>query len=808
MPAFDFHLRTTSRWQLGLLVSVLVWCRPVDAETFSTGVRPILERRCVRCHGPDEQNGDVRLDTLSPDLVNHPADAETWHDALTAINLGEMPPADEPPLTKAERTTLVDWLTVEIDRAIKSKRSTGGQSVLRRLNRVEYQNTMRDLLGLDIDYAKNLPPDESSEDGFKNNGAALRMSAMQLEYYLQSARSALQRTIIEGPAPPVVEHRATETVEDKGKGNWTHRLGRTGVFVVRVPEFPDEGEFVVRIKARAEIPEQAPYPRMHVTLGYRADTQTPSRSVGVVDVSALSAEEFEFRGRIEEFPRQSRTQSKYPGLLIWIRNAYTDGLPAPPAKQVALDQIGKKRTRTKTVWEEDPSFPKIIVEAVEFTAPVYHAWPHEHHTRILGTQPVSKQTEHSSAEQALRRFLPRAFRRPVRDEDVNALLAFFTTIRPTVDTFEEAMRETLAMALISPDFLYRIEPTGGSDRRLDGYELASRLSYFLWNSMPDDQLFQRAADGSLSEPDVLKVEVSRMLDSPRSRSFVEEFSDQWLDLAGINRIAINPNYYPDFDTELKADMLHETQHFFAEVLSKDLSALSFLQADFAMLNEPLARHYGLSGPRGSSFERVTMPEARTGGLLTQASVLLANSTGEDSHPIERGVWLRTALLNDPPAPPPPNVPNLDNEGIDTALLPLRQQLELHRENAACAHCHERIDPWGVALEEFDAVGLRRTSILRRSGKREQQHPVEAFAELPDGHTVCGAEELANYLVEHQSRTFANALTTKLLTYALCRTLELQDEPTIDALTDEFVQSDYSLRTLIEAIVASEPFLNR
>ena len=808
MPASAFHLFLRSQGRLWFLFSVIVLCRPVEAATFSAEVRPILERRCVRCHGQKEQNGDVRLDTLSPDLINHPADAETWHDALTAINLGEMPPADEPPLTKAERTTLVDWLTVEIDRAIKSKRSTGGRAVLRRLNRVEYQNTMRDLLGLDVDYAKNLPPDESSEDGFTNNGAALRMSAMQLEYYLQSARSALQRVIVEGPAPPVVTHEATETVADKGKGNWTERLGRTGVFVARIPEFPDEGEFVVRIKARAEIPEQAPYPRMHVTLGYRADTQTPSRSVGVVDVSSLSAEEFEFRGRIEEFPLQSRSQSKYPGMLIWIRNTYTDGLPAPKPKQVAVDQEGKKRKRTRTVWEEDPSFPKIVVESVEFTAPVFHSWPPAHHTRILGAQPVSEQTEHSAAEEALRRFLPRAFRRPVQDEDVQALLAFFTTVRPTVDTFEEAMRETLAMALISPSFLYRVEPTGESAGRLDDYELSSRLSYFLWNSMPDDELFQRADDGSLSEPDVLKAEASRMLDSPRSWSFVEQFSDQWLDLAGVNRIAVNPNYYPDFDTDLKVDMLHETQHFFAEVLSRDLSALCFLQSDFAMLNEPLARHYGISGPRGSAFERVELPEARPGGLLTQASILLANSTGEDSHPIERGVWLRTALLNDPPAPPPPNVPNLDNEGVDTALLPLRQQLELHRENAACAHCHERIDPWGVALEEFDAVGLRRTSILRRSGKREQQHPVEALAELPDGHTVSGAEELANYLVEHQSRTFAKTLTTKLLTYALCRTLELQDEPTIDALTDKFENSDYRLRTLIEAIVTCEPFLNR
>ena len=808
IPTSARHSLFSCQRDVWLVVSFFVSCHSVSAETFSDEVRPILERRCFRCHGSEEQNGSVRLDTLSADLVSQSADAESWHDALNAINLGEMPPGDEPPLTKAERTAVVDWLTVAIDRAIKSKRETGGRVVMRRLNRVEYQNTMRDLLGLDIDYARDLPPDELSEDGFANNGAALRMSAMQLNYYLQSARSALRRTIVDGPEPTVFEHHATETVADKGRENWTHRLGRTGVFVARVSDFPDEGEFVIRVKARAEVPENAPLPQMEVTLGYRADTQTPSKPVGLIDVSSPVAREFEFRGRIEEFPLQSRTQSKYPGLLIWIRNSYTDGLPAPEPRQVPTVENGKKRKRTTPVWDEDPDFPKIVIESVEFTAPVFLTWPPHHHRRILPARPKASHEERSVAESALRQFMNRAMRRPVEDDAVQAMLGYFTTVRPTVERFEEAFRETLAMVLISPEFLYRIESSRESNAALDGYELASRLSYFLWNTMPDDRLFELASDGALLEPEILKGEVSRMLESPRSWSFVEEFSNQWLDLSGINRVAINPNYYPDFNTDLKADMQRETQHFFAEVLHEDLSALSFLQSDFALLNQPLAAHYGISGPRGSSFERVTLPaDARRGGLLTQASILLANSTGEDSHPIERGVWIRTALLDDPPAPPPPNVPNLDNEGIDTALLPLRQQLELHRENAACAHCHERIDPWGVALEEFNAVGLRRTSILRRSGKREAQHPVEASAELPDGHTVRGVDELTRYLVEHQSHAFAKALTTKLLTYALGRTLELRDEATIDVLTSEFIQSDYRLKRLLEAIVMSEPFLN-
>ena len=777
-----------------------------SAIDFDSDVRPILAQHCVRCHGPDEQNGMVRIDELSSDLVTHPVDAETWHDALNAINLGLMPPEDETPLTKAERSTLVDWMTTEIQRAIKSKRGRGGQVVMRRLNRVEYNNTMRDLLGLDIDYAKNLPADETSAEGFKNNGAALRMSAMQLEYYLQSARSALAQAIVEGDAPEVHRHQSTETVSDKVKDNWNNRLGRTGVFVARVGKFPDEGEFLIRVHARAEIPARSPYPQMQVRLGYRADTQTPSREVGSIDITSSESHLFEFRGRLEEFPVQSRTQSKYPGMLIWIRNSFSDGRPTPKPKQIVVENDDpKKRKKKKTVWEEDPDFPKIVIERVEFQAPVFLSWPPKHHQQIIARQPDSSEQEIQVAEDTLRRFMTRAFRRPVDDASVDTMLNYFTTIRPTARSFEQAIRETLTMVLVAPDFLYRVESPG----TLNQFELASRLSYFLWNSMPDPRLYQLAEEGKLSDPQVLRDETRRMMHDERSWSFVREFSDQWLDLEGVHRVAINPNYYPDFDIGLKEQLRQESQHFFAEILRNDLSALNFLRSRFAMLNQPLAKHYGVSGPRGSEFERVDLSGTdRQGGLLTQGSVLLANSTGEDSHPIERGVWLRTALLNDPPSPPPPNVPNLDQEGVDAALMPLIQQLELHRENAACAHCHQRIDPWGIALEEFDAVGLVRDTVLRRSGRKEKRHPVESTTTLPDGKIVHNADELTTYLVEHQSDAFAKSLSSKLLTYALGRSLEISDRETVDKLTTQFVESDYRLPILIEAIVADNIFQQR
>lgn len=804
------RLRPKGMYWARLLCRVAIACLAVGfhllpAVPLDGPVKSILSRHCVACHGPELQNANVRLDNLSADFVRDRQAAETWHDVRNALNRGEMPPRGAPQLSASDRDALLDWLDAKIRDADSTRVAGAGSTVMRRMNRREYQNTMRDLLGLDIDYVRNLPPDEASPDGFTNNGSALRMSAQRLEHYLAAARRALGRAIVTGPAPAVFEHFAEETVIDKVRTlHWSNRLGRTGTFVARVPDFPDEGEFVLRVRARAELPEGAPYPRMSVSLGYRADTQTPSRTVGEVDVSEATAREFEFRGRVEEFPLQSRTQSKYPGLLIWVRNVYSDGKPPPLGEKVSFEENGK--TRQKMVWSEDPGFPAIFVEAVEFKAPVYESWPPQHHAMLLPRSSRPDGAERRLARDHLAAFMRRAYRRPVRHSDIRPVLRFFDEVRPTVTSFEEAMRETLAMVLVSPDFLYRIE-TGPAS--LDDYELASRLSYFLWSTMPDARLMELADRGRLSDPSTLRTEAMRMLDDPKARGFVEEFSDRWLDLAGVDRIAVNPNYYPGFDLSLKGDMREETQQFFATLLREDRSALNFLRSDFAVLNERMARHYGIAGPRGGEFEKVALNgPGRLGGLLTQASFLLSNSTGEDSHPVERGVWIRRALLGDPPASPPPAIPNLDTADEDLALLPLKRQLELHQDSDACARCHQGIDPWGIALEEFDAIGLRRSTVSRRVGDRVASHPVDAASVLPDGHHVDGAAGLADYLLEHRSRQFAGALTSKVLSYALGRSLERADERVVAELTDRFERAGYRLRELCAIIVTSEAFRKR
>lgn len=788
---------------------------------FKHEVYPVLKKHCFKCHGPEKQKSDLRLDTLSPDLLNDRPAAETWHDVLNALNLGEMPPEEETQLNDKDRQALIGWLTAEVKRAAEAQRKTGSGAALRRLNRVEYNNTMRDLLGIADDYARDLPPDSVSKDGFKNNGAALRISDMQLEYYLKAARNALARVIVTRPKPNVFHQKFTKTVQDKGRGEiWTNNLARWGTFVSRLEEYPEEGEFIVRVTARSVPSQTKGHPRLGVTVGFRADVSAPSRELTRVDVTSAESQTYEFRGRMEQFPLPSKTQSKYPGLLVWARNVYTDGTDPGRPKLVNVPQPkrekGEKKKKARKEWSypNDPDFPQIIVESLEFEGPIFAQWPPKHHTDILFESDLRDTDEPAYAREVMQRFISRAFRRPVESAEVESYFAYYKRIRGQTDSPEAALREALAMVLVSPDFLYLVEPASPDGKRtLSGHELASRLSYFLHATQPNAQLNDLAANGNLQHAETLTSQTRRMLKDDRAWQFIEQFTDQWLDLGAIDRVAINPEFYPDFDNDLKPEMRRETQRYFAEILRNDLSTLNLLDSQFAVLNEPLARHYGLKGPKGSAFQRVDLKaDDPRGGVLTHGAILLGNSTGADSHPVKRAVWLRDRLLNDPPAPPPPNVPALDEENPDVARLPVRQQLELHRMDPACADCHRGIDPWGVALESFGADGLWRNEILRKEkvGKRQKdiRIPVKSDATLPDGHKVSGIADLKRYLVVEKHGKFARALTSRLLAYALGRSLELGDADTVDALTRSFAANDHNLRTLIEEIVVSEPFTTK
>lgn len=774
---------------------------------FATKVLPILKLRCGQCHGDENQEGQIRFDQLSTDLLGDRAAAQTWRETLNVLNKDEMPPEGEPDLSNDERNTLTDWISAKIRHAIAKQASTGGRVVLRRLNRDEYQNTMFDLLGLEMDYARDLPPDGFSADGFRNDGRSLRLSAIQLEYYLQTARRALSRIIVTGPPPKVFRHQ----FEKSNVGGWrgptekSNRLERAQKFLVKIVDnYPETGEFRIRVKTRARLRANKGFPLLEVAVGYRPDTEVHFGVAAVKEVTSENLQQFEFGGRMENFPLPVRGQGKYPGLVIRLQNKYDDGTPIPrKLKEVTRD--GKK---TK-VFRQEPDLPQLLIESMEFEGPYYSTWPPKTHRDILFESELRNAHELEYVKSVLQRFMRRAYRRPATRLEVEEMLSFFTSLRRDYLWLEDAVRETLAMILIQPDFLYLMEPAGDTKRPIGDWELASRLSYFLWSSMPDERLFELAARGVLHEPAILQSETERMLRDDRAKQLPIHFAHQWLGLESVDYVSVDKDRYPRFREDLKVDMKNETIEFLAELIRTGESALQLIESDFTMLNEPLARHYGIDSVFGRGFRRVALAnESPRGGLLGHAGILLANSTGRDSHPIRRAVWIRDKLLNDPPAPPPPDVPDLDEGKPDFASLSIREQLEIHRDKESCASCHRNIDPWGITLENFDAIGLWRDTFRASRGKNdsnENEKQIDAEDKLPNGTIISGVSGLQAHLVSQRRHDIAESIVRRLLTYALGRSLELTDEAAIAVLVKKFEADEFNLRALIQDIVASRAF---
>jgi hypothetical protein len=797
-----------------LITLLLLPSTVTGRDVFQEDVRPLLEQHCFGCHGPEKQKGKIRLDQLDPDMVNGNA-AETWHDALNMLNRGEMPPEDEPQLSAGERRKLVGWLTSELRRAAEARRATGGQVVMRRLNRVEYHYTMTDLLGLEMDYSKDLPSDARSPEGFKNNGASLGMTALQIENYLKIARQALDFVLVEEEQG---ERKVTVLDRNKGRmkgpnsrrfaGDSSERLGRVNFWHGSFKDLPRTGRFSIRVKAYTDRKPGQPAPILSAQYGYFVSGLTLNimGDAGEVAVSSSTPEYYEIAGQPEFFPLPEAhvPGSKLNG-IITLQNALDDGEPPAQAVNEVIeekDKKGKIRKKKVKVFPEDPDFPRIIIESVEIIRNDYPSWPPPPHRRII--REGEELSDSQVLEKILARFLRRAWRRPVKGEEVNKWLAHYERMRKQAGTPVSALRETLSAALASSHFLYLSEPfRSDKPRKLNAHELATRLSYFLWSSMPDEELSALADSGRLLESKVLREQFARMLADEKADRFAGQFSMQWLDLEGVDRVAVNPQYYKDFDNALKPDMIAETQAFFREILHSNTSALQFLDADFTMLNARLAKHYGLKGPRSQEFERVSLHGTdRPGGVLGHASTHLAGSDGADSHPIKRAVWIREHLLHDPPNPPPPDVPSVEKSVPDFEKLSIREQLSVHREKEACADCHRNIDPWGIALEGYDAIGLSRQKTARR------RKPVSSETVLPGNHEISGLADLQKYLLNERRDQFARALVTKIFIYALGRSLRLEDELLIEGLSADFAKDGYRLHGLMKNIVTSRPFVSR
>ena len=831
---------------------------------FRRDVEPILKRTCVSCHGPEKQEGNIRLDTLDPDLFGGD-DVNWWIEVFAVLSNGEMPPADADALAEKERGQVIEWLSAELQVASAVRRLEHGHSSFRRMTRYEYKYALQDLLGLPYDFAKDLPPESTSEDGFQNSSELLHMSSIQFATYRELCRNALKQATVEGSQPtPIywgVSMGAAAAVEwakqdreleklrqrhkddpEKLKQELERRRAR---FRVR-PNNAHYKELATGRTARAHWsypgaryawkPSQS---RPEIPAEYDHVAIIPPRQKLIVEVGDRIPEKGTLRVRIRA-ARASVEDKRIPSLQLefgWqasndshasvrISDRDTPIAAGPEDPQfyqwdIPLSEIYPRNSVRKVNKMGDLPSPSeyvrfvnssvshgdIQIDYVEITAPLYEHWPPASHTRIfVASENADDETVY--AREVLTQFMTRAWRRPVTTLEVEQKLALFTKIRPACEHFEEAMIEVLATVLASPKFLYlvRSELSGQDERestveRLSDFELASRLSMFLWCSTPDAELLRLATEGHLSERDVIVSQVERMLSDPRSRRFSEHFVRQWLGMQLLEFLSVDRKAYPQFGPSLKEAMQQEPVAFFHEVLENNASVLDFVHADYTMANERLAKHYGVSGVYGNDFRRVKLaPEHRRGGLLTQAGLLAMNSDGKDSHPLKRGIWMLESLLNDPPPPPPPAVPEIDLADPEIAKMTLKQRIENHRNQAACMSCHVKIDPWGIAFENFDAVGNWRSDI---EGK-----PVDASSLLFNKQRLDGMDGLKRFLLEYRQDQFARALVHKMTTYALGRPLTFGDRSSVDRITADVRKQGDGLATMVKFIVTSALFQSK
>jgi mono/diheme cytochrome c family protein len=779
-----------------------------DAKRFDDQFRPLLVRYCIACHGGDKPKGKLRLDSLAADF----ADAATrarWTAVIERLEAGEMPPKGKPRPASQDIQALTGWLAPRLAAADTAARAAQGRVVLRRLNRVEYENTVRDLLGISIHIKEQLPEDGSA-DGFDNAGAANHTSAFLMEKYLEAADAALSMAIANRPKPPpsiTKRHSIKDGYPVRGSTENVYRILKDGEVVcfcssewhnVGATQFwPSEGgHYRFRISASAFQSAGKPVTFRVTATGTRLTGK--SGLVGYFDAPPGKPTVFAFVRWME------------PHTTIVM-------LPYGFADAGTVHKVGAEK------W----TGPGLAIQSIDIEGPLNPTWPPASHRRIFGD--LARKTFRDNdgeyraevvsdrplvdAERILMGFTRRAFRRTVTADDVAPFVAVVRARLADGYSFEAAMRAALKGVLISPEFLFLRERPG----RLDDFALACRLSYFLWSTMPDDEFLALAERRELGRPEVLRQQVERLLASPRAAALTENFVGQWLALREIDATEPSHILYPEFDHLLKVSMIREAELFFDEVLNNDLSLINFVASDFAMLNGRLARHYGVPGVDGWTFRKTTLPPgSHRGGVLTMAGVLKVTANGTTTSPVLRGAWVLDRILGTPPPPPPDNVPAIDPDirGART----IREQLAKHRSIESCAACHRQIDPPGFALESFDciggwrdhyrATGLGETVIV--DGRRmpylrgKKVDPADAMA---DGRRFENVDQLKQLLLQDKPR-LARALATKLIAYATGRAPRASDREAVEAIVAKIGAKDYGLRSLVHEIVQSELFRNK
>ena len=807
-----------------------------DVAAYERNIRGLLFASCLDCHGPDESQGRIRMDLIDPDLLAG-KDVAQWREIYSVISNHEMPPEDDDHhlLTEENRSSIIEWLSGELAKASIVQRKQNKSSSFRRLTKYEYDYALQDLLGVRHTLARELPPETSTEDGFQNASSLLQMSMMQFESYRKIGLDALKRATV-GETPPspvryVVEMR-NEWEREAAKGpdkvftsmdeGFDGQRRRTHLWNVEtqsgihfstgswkpvkeafqpvsaspsgvVLAIPRSGE--LKMNLDRFLPDDG---IMQVRLLVSRSTQNSNEHAGLrLSFSAHTSNNANFMNVISKEDKPVTASGEDPQWITF--DIQLQDIQRNPFRKLETtfprrDEFLHIKNIANSNGEKN-SF-QVFLHRIEISAPHFQEWPPESHTRIFFDSP-NRNDEQVYGREVLGRFLRKIWARVPEPAEVDRFLTLFGEYRKDFPTFESAMLEVLATALATPEFLYLTQrertETGFQANVVDQYALARRLAAFLWSSLPDDTLVTLAEKGELAEPEILDAQIDRMLDDERANRFSEHFVDQWLGLDGLN----GTDHIKD--QELLVAMRREPVEMFKQVLATNRSILDFLHADYVMVNERLARHYQIRDVYGPDFQRIDVkPEQHRGGFLTCAAILAMNSDGKDSHPLKRGVWMLERILNDPPPPPPPNVPEVDLTDPRILEMTLKERLADHRDQAACRSCHSRIDPWGISLEQYDALGAYRT----RAGSQA----VDASSTLFNGHQLDGIDGLKRFLLLERQDQFSEATVHKLVSYALGRRIGFADHAEVEDITRAFRKEADGLRDLIRLVVHSDLFL--
>jgi len=775
----------------------------------TTPARALINTYCVSCHNERTKTANLMLDRADAERPGN--SAETWEKVIVKLRSRSMPPpggARRPDNATYDRTAT--WLESELDRAAAAHVNPGRPGPLHRLNRTEYANAIRDLLGVEIDANTVLPPDEQAH-GFDTNADALSIQPANLDRYLAAA-AKIARLAVGDPTMPAAFERYTALKNNSNETTWLSQderlgeefpLGSRGGIVAR-HYFPLDGEYVFKIRLDRTDTGVIRGLRTRNDIEIRVD----DARVGQLTVGG--SREFTSTA-VSDYPDTADPRMSADDRLE-VRAPVTAGMRQVTATLVkgdnlAIEGVGMNSTPIWSREHTNKSDTPLMISALLIGGPyggrVSGASPGRQHLFVC--QPADRRDESACATKILSTLARRAYRRPPTSDEVKTLVGFYEAARRDGD-FDAGVRAGVERVLLSPDFLFRIEadPAGagrGSVYVLPDVELASRLSFFLWSSIPDDELLDAAIRGKLHEPAVLDREVRRMIADKRARSaLVQNFFEEWLQTRNVWLLTPDLNQkFPWFDDNLRVAFIEEMDRFLDAQLKEDRSIVDLLTSDQTFLNEQLARHYGIAGVYGSHFRRVTLTDENRFGLLGKAGVLAVTSYSTRTAPTIRGKWLLENILDAPPPAPPPNVPALEESGKDGKPRSVREMLEAHRSNPVCASCHARMDPLGLSLENFDAIGQWRAT--------DAGTPVNASGVLLDGTTVDGPVALRRALVA-QKEQFVRAVTSKMLTYAIGRGLEYYDAPAVRGIVRAAADDDYRWSSMIVALVKSAPFRMR